>query len=51
MVQGYKDLSYEDRLKRCGLTTLEKRKNREDLIEAFEIITVEESIQLGGSLS
>jgi len=25
MIQGYKDLSYKERLIRCGLTTLEKR--------------------------
>src|SRR6218665_1072934 len=25
VIQGYKDLSYEERLIRCGLTTLEKR--------------------------
>src|SRR6218665_1430163 len=40
MSQGYKDLSYEERLIRCGLTTLEKRRSRGDLIEAYK-----ESIQ------
>jgi len=25
MIEGYGDLSYEKRLKRCGQTTLEKR--------------------------
>src|SRR6218665_490670 len=39
MIQGYKDLSYEERLIRCGLTTLEKRRSRGDLIEAYKIIT------------
>ena len=29
MIQGYKDLSYEERLIRCGLTTLEKRRSRQ----------------------
>ena len=31
MIQGYKDLSYEEKLERCGLTTLEKRRSRGDL--------------------
>src|SRR6218665_1935054 len=42
---GYKDLSYEERLIRCGLTTLEKRRSRGDLIEAYKIITGKESMQ------
>src|SRR6218665_3067333 len=46
MIQGYKDLSYEERLITCGLTTLEKRRSRGDLIEAYKIITGKESIQL-----
>src|SRR6218665_2443544 len=45
MIQDYKDLSYEERLIRCGLTTLEKRRSRGDLIEAYKIITGKESIQ------
>ena len=40
----YKYLSYEERLIRCGLTTLEKRRSRGDLIEAYKIITGKESI-------
>ena len=32
MIQGYRDLSYEERLIRCGLTTLEKRRSGGDLI-------------------
>jgi len=32
-------------LKWCGLTKLEKRRNRGDLIEAYKIITGKESIQ------
>src|SRR6218665_553146 len=31
MIQGYKYLSYEERLKKCGLTTLEKRRSRANL--------------------
>ena len=45
MIHGYKYLSYEERLIRCGLTTLEKRRSRGDLIEAYEIIIGKESIQ------
>src|SRR6218665_1519690 len=45
MIQGYRDLSYEERLIRCGLTTLEERRSRGDLIEAYKIITGKESIQ------
>ena len=45
MIQGFKYLSYEERLIRCGLTTLEKRRSRGDLIEAYKIITGKESIQ------
>ena len=48
MIQGYKDLSYEKRLIGCGLTTLEKRRSRGDLIEACKIITGKESIQWEG---
>ena len=45
MIQGYKYLSYDERLIRCGLTTLEKRRSRGDLIKAYKIITEKESIQ------
>src|SRR6218665_299862 len=45
MIKGYKDLSYEERLIICGLTTLEKRRSRGDLIEAYKIITGKETIQ------
>ena len=45
MIQGYKYLSYKERLIRCGLTILEKRRSRGDLIEAYKIITGKESIQ------
>jgi len=46
MIQGYKYLSYEERSIRFGLTTLEKKRSRGDLIEAYKIITGKESIQL-----
>ena len=35
MIQGYTHLSYEERLIRCGLTKLEKRRRKGDLIEAY----------------
>src|SRR6218665_2160508 len=39
MNQGYRDMTYEKRLKRCGLTTLEKKRSRGDLTEAHKIIS------------
>jgi len=44
MIQGYKDLSYKEKLKRCGLTTLETWRSRGDLIEAYKIINGKEAI-------
>ena len=38
-MNGFKNLSYKDRLKRLKLTTLEKSRLRTDLIETFKIIT------------
>jgi ribonucleases P/MRP protein subunit RPP40 len=38
LVQEFKELSYEDRLLRAGLTTLEKRRVRGDLIQVFKIV-------------
>ena len=46
LVSGLKNLRYEDRLQRLklSLTTLEKRRLRGDLIEAFKIMTAREKI-------
>src|SRR6218665_3620346 len=45
MIQGYKYLSYEERFIMCGLITLEKRRSRGNLIEAYKIIIGKEAIQ------
>jgi len=39
LVVGSKRLQYADRLHELGLTTLEKRRLRGDLIETFKIVT------------
>ena len=44
LINGFKNLSYENRLKRLKLTTLEKRRLRGDLIETFKIITGREKV-------
>ena len=38
LIEGFKDLRYEERLLRCNLTTLEVRRLRGDLIETFKLI-------------
>ena len=38
MIEGYKNLKYEDRLTKTDLTTLEERRTRGDLIEVFKMI-------------
>lgn len=38
MIEGYKNLCYEDRLSNTGLMKLEKRRARGDLIQVFKII-------------
>ena len=38
MIENYQCLNYENRLVRTGLTTLEERRTRGDLIEVFKMI-------------
>ena len=38
LIHGLENLNYDDRLKELGLTRLEKRRLRNDLIETFKII-------------
>ena len=44
LVSSMKRLSYDERLKRLGLTTLQKRRARGDLIEVYRIMTGMEKI-------
>jgi len=44
MIKGFGNLAYEERLRRCKLTTLEKRRDRGDLIETFKIVTGRDKI-------
>jgi len=38
IIAGFEHLTYEERLKKCGLQTLEDRRKRGDLIETFKIV-------------
>ena len=44
MIPELRDLSYKERLKECGLTTLETRRLRGDQIEVFRILNGYENI-------
>jgi len=44
MVKGLKKFTYETRLKRLGIYSLERRRLRGDLIETFKILTGKERI-------
>ena len=44
MIPELRDLSYEERLKECGLTTVETRRLRGDQIEVFKILNGYENI-------
>ena len=39
MIKGLLKLNYEEILKRCQLTTVEKKKSRGDFIKAFKILS------------
>ena len=43
-IPGLRDLRYEERLKECGLTTLETRRLRGDQIEVFKILNDYENV-------
>src|SRR5664279_138702 len=38
MIPGVNGLSYDNRLKRLGLWTLEERRNRSDLVEVYKML-------------
>ena len=44
LVPELKNLEYKDRLQRLGLTTLEDRRVRGDMIETYKIITGKENV-------
>ena len=50
LVQGFKNLSYVERLERLHLTTLKKRRLRGDLIETYKLLTGRENIDCNSLL-
>ena len=44
MIQGFRNLDYIERLRRCGLTTLKTRRIRGDMIETYKIVTGKEGL-------
>jgi len=44
LVKGFSKLTYEDRLKKLGIYSLEKRRLHGDLIEAYKILTGKERV-------
>ena len=47
MVAGLKGKTYEDKLKEVGLTSLEERRNRGDMIQTFKIIHGLDNVDVG----
>ena len=45
LIPGLRYLRYEERLKECGLTTLETRRLRGDQVEVFKILNGYEHIE------
>jgi len=43
-ISGFKKLSYEERLRAAGLTTLEMRRQRGDLIECYKLLAGKENV-------
>jgi hypothetical protein len=39
MIRGLSSRTYEERLEKCGLTTLEKRRSRGDLLQTYKLMT------------
>ena len=46
LIRDYRTMTYEERLERCGLTTLDKRRRRGDLIETYTLMTNKEAIPI-----
>ena len=44
MIRGFQALTYEERLEECGLTTLDKRRCRGDLIETYKLMSGKEEM-------
>ncbi len=38
MIPGFKELDYEERLRKLGLTTLEERRTRGDMITMYKLV-------------
>jgi len=45
LVRGFEKIEYSERLERLGLTTLEERRRRGDLIEVYKILSGKERIE------
>ena len=46
MILGYNKLSYEKRLEKLGLTTLEERHLRADMVQVYKILNDKQKIYL-----